>query len=92
MVAMIGSVIFIRMNWLYKAMLNLIAFIVYTVIVNVTRSCLFDNFDKTIYGYYTDCDLFIETKISSSILLATVLCATILLGRHVSLCYTVIII
>ena len=84
MIAMIGSVIFIRMNWLYKALLNLIAFIVYTVVVLGTQSCLFDNYDKTIFGFCTSCDQFIETKTYSSILLFTVLCATILLGRHVS--------
>lgn len=84
MVAMIGTVIFIRMNWIYKALLNLAAFIVYTVVVVGTRSCLFDNYDKTIFGICTSCDQFIETKIYSSILLSTVLCATVLLGRHVS--------
>lgn len=84
MVAMIGTVMFIRMNWLYKALLNLIAFIVYTVVVIDIRSCLFDNYDKTIYGICTSCDLFIDTKTYSSILLFTVFCATVLLGRHVS--------
>ena len=84
MVAMIGSVIFIRMNWLIKFLLNLSAFIVYAVVVLNIRSCLFDNYDKTIFGICTSCDEYIETKISSSILLFTVFCATFLLGRHVS--------
>lgn len=84
MVAMIGTVIFIRMNWLIKCLLNLIAFVVYAVVVLDIRSCLFDNYDKTVFGICTSCDQFIETKISSSILLFTVFCATVLLGRHVS--------
>ena len=85
MVAMIGSVIFIRMNWLIKALLNLSAFIVYTVVVTEIRSCLFDNFDKTVFGICTSCDQFIETKTYSIILIFTVFCATVLLGRHVSI-------
>lgn len=84
MVAMIGTVIFIRMNWLIKFLLNLIAFIVYAVVVLDIRNCLFDNYDKVVFGFCTSCDQFIETKTSSSILLFTVFCATVLLGRHVS--------
>ena len=84
MVAMIGSVIFIRMNWLIKFLLNLLAFIIYAVVVLDVRSCLFDNYDKSVFGFCTSCDDYIETKISSSILLFTVFCATVLLGRHVS--------
>lgn len=87
MVAMIGTVIFIRMNWLIKCSLNLVAFVVYAVVVLDVRSCLFDNYDKTIFGFCTSCDQFIETKISSSILLFTVFCATVLLGRHVDNTY-----
>lgn len=85
MVAMIGSVIFIRMNWLIKAVLNIIAFIVYIIVVVGVRNCLFDNFDKTVFGFCTNCQQYEETKSSSAILLSAVLCATIVLGRHVSL-------
>lgn len=84
MVAMIGTVIFIRMNWIIKFFINLSAFIVYAVVVVDIRSCLFDNYDKTIFGYCTNCDHFVETKTHSSILLLTVFCGTVLLGRHVS--------
>ena len=84
---MIGTVIFIRMNWLIKFSLNLAAFIVYAVVVLDFRSCFFDNYDKTVYGICTSCDLYIETKVSSTILLFTVFCATVVLGRHVSCRY-----
>lgn len=85
--SMIGTVIFIRMNWLIKFILNLTAFIIYAVVVIDIRSCLFDNYDKTVYGLCTSCNQFIETKISSLILLLTVFCATVLLGRHVDNTY-----
>ncbi len=83
MVAMIGSVVFIRMNWLIKALLNLLVFCVYAIVAASVNACLFDNFDKTVYGMCS-CDQFIETKNSSIILLFIVFCATVLLGRHVS--------
>jgi hypothetical protein len=89
MVAMIGTVIFIRMNWLIKCLLNLLAFIVYAVVVLDVASCLFDNYDKTVFGFCTSCDDFIETKVSSTVLLFTVFCATVLLGRHV--CFSLFI-
>ncbi len=81
---MIGTAIFIRMNWLIKFVLNLAAFIVYAVVVLDIRSCLFDNYDRTVFGICTSCKQYNETKISSTILLFTVFCATVLLGRHVS--------
>lgn len=80
---MIGSVIFIRMNWIIKTLLNLILFIVYTIVVIGIRSCLFDNLDKNVFGICTSCDQFLETKVSSVVLLFILFCATVCLGRHV---------
>lgn len=84
MLAMIGSVIFIRLNWLIKALLNLVAFVLYVAVVVGVRSCLFDNYDKSVFGICTNCNEYIETKSSSSILLFLVFVATVMLGRHVS--------
>lgn len=82
---MIGSVIFIRLNWLIKSVLNVLAFIVYLVVVLEISACLFDNFDKSVYGICMKCEVYQESKVASSILLAIVVVATIFLGRQVRL-------
>lgn len=80
---MIGSVMFIRLNWLIKSVLNMLVFGMYLVVVLSISHCLFDNFDKSVYGICTKCDIYLESRTASSIQLAIVLVATILLGRHV---------
>ena len=72
------------MSWIIKALLNLIALVVYIVVITGVRSCLFDNFDKTIYGICTSCNEFIETKVEASVLLVALFIATVILGRSVS--------
>ncbi len=84
MVAMIGSAIFIRMNWLFKAVLNIIAFIIYTAIIAGSDHCLFDNYDLTVYGICAECESHPQSKWTSGVSLAAVLVATIILGRSVS--------
>lgn len=82
---MIGSAIFIRMNWIIKAILNFIVLIVFIVVISVIRPCLFDNFDKSVYGICTSCSEFVESKIEAGVLLAALFVATVILGRSVSL-------
>ena len=50
LVAIIGTAIFIRLNWIIKCTLNLVALIVYLVVILDVRHCLFDNYDKSVYG------------------------------------------
>ena len=85
MLAMIGSAIFIRMNWFIKAVLNLLALIVFIIVIVVARPCLFDNFDKTVYGICASCgNEFVSTKVEAGVLLAGLFIATVILGRSVS--------
>lgn len=84
MLALIGTAIFIRMNWFFKAVLNGIAFIIYVVIIASVKSCLFDNYDKSIVGICAPCERYIELKIQAGIFLSAVFVATVILGRSVS--------
>lgn len=85
MLAMIGSAIFIRMNWFIKAMINFIALIMFVLVITVIRPCLFDNFDKTVYGICASCNNeFVGTKVEAGILMAGLFVATVFLGRSVS--------
>ena len=84
MLAMIGTAMFIRMNWIIKAVLNLIALIVFIIVISVIRPCLFDNFDKTVYGICTSCTEFMEIKVEAGVLLVVLFLATVFLGRSVS--------
>ena len=84
MVAMIGSAIFIRMNWMFKAALNILAFIIYMGVIAGASHCLFDNYDLTVYGICSQCEHHLQSKWTSGITLAAVLLATIILGRSVS--------
>ena len=84
MLAMIGTAMFIRMNWIIKAVLNLIALIIFIVVVNAIRPCLFDNFDKTVYGICRSCNEFVEIRVEAGVLLAALFVATVILGRSVS--------
>ena len=83
MLAMIGSAIFIRMNWFFKAVLNLLALIIFIVVISAVNPCLFDNFDKAVYGICTHCNEFVETKVEAGVLLAALFVATVILGRSV---------
>ena len=85
LLAMIGSVIFIRLNWFIKSALNVAVFVVYLAVVLNISSCLFDNFDKSVYGICMKCEVYQESKVASSVLLAIVVVATIFLGRQVRL-------
>ena len=85
MLAMIGTAMFIRMNWIIKAVLNLIALIMFVIVISVIRPCLFDNFDKTVYGICTHCNEFVEIKVEAGVLLTVLFLATVLLGRSVSI-------
>ena len=72
------------MNWFFKAVLNFIALVVFIVVITSVRFCLFDNFDKNVYGICASCSEFIETKVEAGILLAGLFIATVILGRSVS--------
>ena len=85
MLSMIGIAMFIRMNWMIKAFLNLITLIIFIIVISTIRPCLFDNFDKTVYGICTSCNEFVETKVEASVLLATLFLAILFLGRSVSI-------
>lgn len=85
MLAMIGTAMFIRMNWIIKAVLNLIALIIFIIVVSVIQPCLFDNFDKTVYGICRRCNEFVEIKVEAGVLLAALFVATVILGRSVSM-------
>lgn len=50
LLAIVGTAVFIRLNWIIKCTLNLLALIVYLVIILDVRHCLFDNYDKSVYG------------------------------------------
>ena len=84
MLAMIGTAMLIRMNWIIKAVLNLTALIIFIIVVSVIRPCLFDNFDKTVYGICRRCSEFVEIKVEAGVLLAALFVATVILGRSVS--------
>ena len=84
MLAMIGTAMFIRMNWIIKAVLNFIVLIIFIIVVSVIRPCLFDNFDKTVYGICRRCNEFVEIKVEAGVLLAALFVATVILGRSVS--------
>ena len=84
MLAMISTAMFIRMNWIIKAVLNLIALIIFIIVVSVIQPCLFDNFDKTVYGICRRCNEFLEIRVEAGILLAALFVATVILGRSVS--------
>lgn len=47
---MMSTVVFVRLNWIIKTAINLIAVSVYTGIIIGARNCLFDNFDRAVYG------------------------------------------
>ena len=84
MVAMIGSAIFIRMNWMFKAVLNIIAFVVYAIVIAYTSHCLYDNYDLNVYGICSSCESRPQEKWTGIVSLFVVLLATIILGRSVS--------
>ena len=84
MVAMIGSLIFIRMNWLFKAALNLAAFIVYMVIIGHVGFCLFDNHDSFVYGSCLSREDRVQSVWVGGIALSVVFLTTVILGRTVS--------
>ena len=50
MVAIIGTAVFIRLNWIIKSVINVIALIIFLVIICSYQACLFDNYDKSVYG------------------------------------------
>ena len=50
MVAIIGTAVFIRLNWIIKFVINLIALVIFLVIICSHQACLFDNYDKSVYG------------------------------------------
>jgi len=49
-VAIIGTAVFIRLNWIIRSLLNLIALVIYLIVILFIQSCLFDNYDKSVYG------------------------------------------
>ena len=83
MVAMIGSAIFIRMNWMIKASMNLIAFVVYVSVIAGARHCLFDNYDLNVFGICSACEQHVQSKVIAGIILAAMFLATVVLGRSV---------
>ena len=68
-------------------LLNIMAYILYLVVVLAISDCLFDNFDRSVLGVCMSCQVYVETKVASSILLSIVVVATIVLGRHVSVLF-----
>ena len=69
---------------MYKALLNVAAFIVYTIVIANTRHCLYDNYDLNVYGICSQCEGHPQAKWTGTIALGAVLLATIILGRSVS--------
>ena len=45
-VAIISTAVFIRLNWIIRSLLNLIALVIYLIVILYIQSCLFDNYDK----------------------------------------------
>lgn len=81
MLAMIGTTIFIRLNWIIKGLLNLMALVVYLVVIAEVRHCLFDNYDKSVFGICTSCHDYTQSKTTAGIFLCAVFIATVILGR-----------
>ena len=47
---MMTTVVFTRLNWMIKSGINLVAVSIYTGVILGARNCLFDNFDRAVYG------------------------------------------
>ena len=80
---MIGVAMFVRLNWVYKSILTLLAATIYLVVILVVRPCLFDNYDKTIYGICWQCSWLLNLRYFAIVNIITLLLAILLLGRHV---------
>lgn len=83
MLAIISVSVFVRLNWIYKSLMSSLAVLVYIVIVLAVRPCLFDDYDKSVYGICWDCSWIFNLKYIGVVQLLILLLAIILLGRHV---------
>ena len=79
--AIIGTAVFIRLNWIIKSVINLIALIIFLVIICSYQACLFDNCDKSVYGICRPCVQYVELKVFAALTLVSLFLATVLLGR-----------
>jgi hypothetical protein len=87
LVAIIGSAIFIRLNWIIKSTITLMAIVLYLYVIHGTRRCLFDNYDKSVYGICRSCAEYPELKGMATIVLVGLFIATVLLGRNNDITY-----
>ncbi|XP_065903234.1 adenylate cyclase type 6-like [Dysidea avara] len=82
LLAMMSTVVFVRLNWITKTVINLTAVSVYTGIIAGARHCLFDNFDRAVYGLCIPCTHYFQLKVESVILLWTLFLALLMIARH----------
>lgn len=84
MLAVISVAVFVRLNWFYKALISLVAVGVYIGVILGVQYCLYDNYDKFVFGFCWECNWIFELKYRAVIVLSMLSLFIISLGRHVS--------
>lgn len=58
--------------------------LVYVTVILSAQSCLYDNYDKAVFGICWECDWMFELKDRAAIILVVLFISVAFLGRHVS--------